>query len=710
MSETTHEGLAIFGDFGPNNPGVLTPFQSEGFGYVSDASATEQRPPWLVVRPDGGVTAFGGKSDYGQGIRSGFAVGIANELRVPFEDVEVVLGDTDRVPWDSGSFGSRATAQLGLQLRKAAATARHVLLELGADRLDLPVSELGCDDGRVFSTHDPTRSVGYGELLRDLKLERELTDDVDLTPKSEFTVSGAPAMRSEAVAHVTGQTVFARDVTLPGMLYAAVLRPPSYNASLGDVDWSAAEQLPGVVQVVRASDARYEECGTYQGGDMVAVLAESDEEAELAARVVRVEWNEQPDQLASGDMQALLAGPQLDRMVAQEKGSLESGFAAADHVLESSYYIPHQATVPMEPSAAVARWEADRLTVWAGTQGPFGIRGMLAQRFGIDEEQVRVILPDGIGGAFGAKNLCPAAQEAATLARVVGRPVRVAYSRTDEMTWRSFRIATLHEVKSGVMNDGTIVAWEFCSRHADPRMLLSGAHGIQTPYDTPNVLVTTVRPTGLSPVPNGPHYRAGGAPLNAFAAEVHIDEIAEATGIDPLELRLRNLSDPRFRRVLEAAADAIDWEPGASPTGRGQGIAAWFWAGTYIATAVRLELSGSEVKVQRVVQAVDCGLVVNPEGVAQQMEGGTMMALGTTLYEAIEFEEGRLLTPGFARYQVPRITDTVQVDTVLVGDADTPSTGVGEPPVIATSAAISNALFDLTGERHRRLPIQRYLS
>ena len=689
MSDTTApEGMAITGEVT-----VGFPAQREGFGraaYGNTEPATA-RATWLVVHPDGTATARAGKVEYGQGIRSGLAVEVADELRLPLDRVEVILGDTDRVPWDMGTFGSQSTARVGLQLRKAAATAREALLGLAADRLDLPTSDLDCSQGRVTSRSDSARGVDYGELLAGQHIELDIDDEAPITPEAEFTVMGRPVERVDAVARVTGQAIYSQDVIVPGMLFAAMLRPPSYGAKPRAVDWSVAEQMPGVVRVAHE-------------GDLIAVLAESDEAAELAARVVQVQWEQQERQPSTWDVPDLLQRTANEHFTTQEAGSLDEGFRAADGILEATYYIPYVTTAPMEPRAAVARWDDGALTVWAGTQRPFGLRTELAQQFAIEEQRVRVIAPE-IGGGFGSKSIYPVAAEAATLARLAERPVRVAYTRVEETTWSTFRPAALIEIKSGFTSDGRIVAWEFSAIHAGERAMI-GRRGSQTPYDTPHVLVTVAR--GESPLRVGSYRSLGGA-VNHFAREVHIDEIAAATGIDPVELRLRNLSQPRFRRVLEVAAERFGWDGAQPPSRRGQGVAISLDVGSYCAMAVQLEVQGTEVKVRRVAAALDCGLTVNPEGARNQVEGGIVMGMGTALYEAIEFEDGRLLNPGFARYRVPRIHNAPEIEVALVGDPDTPSTGAGEPGIVPIAAAISNAIFDLTGERHRELPIQRHL-
>ncbi|MBF6599502.1 MAG: xanthine dehydrogenase family protein molybdopterin-binding subunit [Dehalococcoidia bacterium] len=685
----TAAGLRITGDVHTGPPPARTSYARAAYANTAPDAT---KATWLVVHADGTATAYAGKVEYGQGIRTGLAIEVADELRLPVAAVEVVLGDTELVPWDMGTFGSQSTARVGLQLRKAAATAREALLELAADRFDLPAGGLRAEAGRVKADGDGGRSATYAELLAGQSVERELADDVALMPPAGFTQMARPQRRIDADARVTGAAVYARDVMVDGMLFAAVLRWPAAGARLRDVDTSTAERMPGVARVVR-------------DGHLVGVLADSDEHAAAGVAVLRAQWDEPGESPATPvDLPALLVESGRDPYVTQEAGAPEDAFRGAAGVLEATYFIPYVSNAPMEPRAAVARWDGDRLTVWAGTQRPFGIRSELAQRFGIEESAVRVIAPE-IGGGFGSKSPYPVAHEAARLARIAGCPVRVAYTRAEDMAYATFRPAALITIKSGFMSDGKLVAWRFEGYHAGDRPFL-GRRGSETPYDVPHVKVTTY--TSDSPLPTG-SYRSLGAAVNHFARESHMDEIAAAVGIDTVELRLRNLSDARFRRVLERAAAAHGWSAEAPPSKRGQGVAIGIDVGSYCATVAQLDVQGSEVRVERVTAALDCGLTVNPDGARNQVEGSVVMGMGTALYEAIDFRGGRVLNAGFTRYRVPRSSDAPAVQVELVGDDDTPSTGAGEPGIVPIAAAIANAVFDRTGTRLRELPLQRVL-
>jgi nicotinate dehydrogenase subunit B len=679
-------GLSIVGDLSPGFPARLGGYGARAYGNTSPEGPKAR---WLLVRPDGRVMVFAGKVEYGQNIRTGLAVEVADELRVPLGSVEVVLGDTDQTPWDMGTFGSQSTARVGLQLRQAAASARETLLELASRRLDLPKEDLISLDGAIASNADPGRAYSYGELVSGEAIEREINPDIELSGPNEFSVIGSDIRRIDAEDRVTGRAVYSQDVQRPGMLFARILRAPSFGADLIEADISAAERVPGV-KVVRE-------------GDLVAVLAEDDESAETAISAVSAEWKTR-GRGSTIDVPQILMETKRDPVAVRATGDVEEAFRRADHILEETYYVPHITPLPMEPRAAVAEWEDDRLTVWAGTQRPFGLRTELSGRFGIPENNVRVISTE-IGGGFGTKSWFPAGVEAATLARISGRPVRVAYTRREDLTEGTCRPAALIEVKSAFRTDGALVAWRFDAVHAGPIVYIAQREA-STPYAVEDIAVNVYCANTLVRVGS---YRSLGAAANHFARESHMDEIAAALGIDPLELRLRNMPNPRYRHVVAEAADRFRWAPAASPSKRGVGVAIGEDVGSYVATCLELEIDDKSIRVLRVVTAIDCGLVMNPEGVRNQVEGATMMGLGAALYEAIEIGDGAILNANLSRYQVPRISDTPEIEVVLAGSPTDPSTGAGEPGIVTVAPAVANAVFDATGQRIRELPLQRQL-
>ena len=544
----------------------------------------------------------------------------------------------------------------------------------------------------MASKSDPGKSVAFAELLTGQSISIEIPEEIEVHDPSAFGVMGTDTRRTDVVDRVTGKATYSQDVSRPGMLFARVLRPISFGAKLRSVDSSIAERMPGVVQIVNDDG-------------FVAVLAENDQQADAAHDLLQAEWDERDDHVSQWDLPALLASEPRDPVTMQEGGDVEAALARSMHRLEATYFVPYIAVVPMEPRAAVAEWSGDRLAVWAGTQRPFGIRSELAAHFGLKDDDVHVIAPE-IGGGFGGKSIYRPAMEAARLARIAGRPVRVAYSRTEEMTWSTFRPAALITIRSGFDDKGNITAWDYHTITTTTDRPMIGQRGSETPYRVDDVRV--VASAGPSPLSPG-SYRSLGCAVNHFAREVHMDEIAATIGADPVEFRLRNLPEPRFRAVLEAAANDFGWKTAAVPSGAGVGVAIGLDVGSYSAECVAVDVRGKEIDVKRVSSSLDCGVVYNPEGARSQMEGAIIMGLGSTLFEATEFENGRVLNTGFTRYRVPRINQVPQISVSLVGTRENASTGAGEPGIVPIAPAVANAVFDATSKRIRELPLQRHL-
>ncbi|NUQ00280.1 MAG: molybdopterin-dependent oxidoreductase, partial [Armatimonadetes bacterium] len=374
------------------------------------------------------------------------------------------------------------------------------------------------------------------------------------------------------------------------------------------------------------------------------------------------------------------------------QGSMEKGLAEADHKLQATYTIAYIAHVPLEPRAAVAQWENGKLTVWTGTQRPFGVRQELMQAFGLPAEQVRVIVPD-TGSGYGGKHTGEAAVEAACLARAAGRPVKVLWSRQEEFTWAYFRPAGVMDIISGARRDGTLTAWEQHTYNAGPA-------GLSMPYEVPHSKTESHNVRG--PLRQG-SYRGLAGPANFFARESHLDELARAVGQDPLAFRLHNLRNERLRAVFLAAAERFGW--GRRAPGTGIGVAGGIEKGGYVATCVEAGLERGRIKVYRAVTAFECGALHNPDAVRNQIEGMHSMGLGGALFEAIHFADGKILNPSLSRYRVPRFSDQTPLEVVLLDRRDLPSAGAGETPLMALAPAIANALHDATGQRLRALPL-----
>lgn len=638
---------------------------------------------WLHIGDDGGVTVFTGKVEIGQNVRTSLAQSVADELRTPFASVRMVMGDTALTPFDFGTFGSRTTPTMAPQLRRAAATARDLLIAEAARELRIAPEELTAADGKVM--HRPTgRSITYANLARGKILAQNIPAEDPVTPASKWTVAGKPIPKVDGRDFVTGRHQYTPDLRPVGALYGKVLRPPSFGARVTSFDGSAAKGMAGVTVV--------------RDGDFIGAAAPSESAAENTVEAVRAEWKEVPQPSSAELFTYLRQNVELnsdDRDVDQ-KGSVEEGFAKAAHRNDATYTIAYIAHAPLEPRAAVAEWKNDKLTVWTGTQRPFAVRDQLVDVFHVPKENVRVIVPD-TGAAYGGKHTGEAAVEAARLARAAKRPVKLVWTREEEFTWAYFRPSGVIDIKAGAASDGKITAWEFHNYN-------SGASGIGTPYSVPNQHIE-FHPVH-APLRQG-SYRALAATANHFARESHMDTLAQSVRMDPLEFRMKNLTDERLRAVFEAAAKSFGWPRKKTQEGQGFGMGGGIEKNGHVATfaEVAVDRGSGSVRVVRVSTAFDCGAVVNPDGLRNQIIGANVMGLGGALFEAIEFDNGRITNARFSRYRVPRFRDLPEIEAVLVDRKDIPSAGAGETPIVGLAPAIGNAIFDATGVRLKGMPM-----
>jgi isoquinoline 1-oxidoreductase len=656
---------------------------AQGRGYPTDLNA------YLRVGEDGRVTVFSGKIEMGQGVMTSLAQMAAEDLGVSLDAIEMVMGDTDRCPWDMGTFGSLTTRMFGPAVRTAAAEARQVLLRLASERLGVPKDRLAVERGVVSVRGESARKVSYGALARGQALVRTVDDEAVQRSVAEFTVIGRSPGRLDGVDKVTGAGKYAADVRLPGLLYARLLRPPAHGATLARVDASEAAKVDGVTIV-------------NQDG-IVAVLHADPEVAEAALGRLRAEWNPAPPGADTDGVFADLLGRAPRPRVRGVKGDVEAARAAATRTFESTFRKGYLAHAPMEPHVSTASLEKGKLTVWASTQTPFPTHDQLAQVLGLEPGSVRVLTPY-VGGGFGGKSSGRQSEEAARLARITGRPVQVAFTRPEEFFYDAFDPASVVKIASALDGNGKITFWDY-------DVYFAGDRAAELFYDVPN---TRIRAYGGWGGPGadahrfavGP-WRAPGASMNVFARESHVDVMAAAAQADPLEFRLRNTSDPRARGVLQAAANAFGWTPSAGPSGRGQGIACGVDSGSYasLAASVTVDRASGKIRVDRVVCAQDMGVVVSPEGATMQVEGCVTMGLGYVLAEEVRFRGGEVLDENFDTYELPRFSWLPRIETVLVkNDALSPQGG-GEPAIVPMGAAIANAVFDATGARLYRLPL-----
>ena len=532
-----------------------------------------------------------------------------------------------------------------------------------------------------------SRSISYAELAKGRKLEKYLDVKPPVEDYTKFTYVGTPYMHSDAYEKVTGRAVYTGDLKLPGMLHARILRPPSHGAKLVTADTSAVEKMDGV-KVVR-------------DGDFIAVVSENRDLADLAVVRINAEYSFDELKVSNETLFDYINKGEYRVNVVRTSGEPDTAQAQCDKVFDHEYHDPYLAHAPIEPHTALARFEGEKLTVWASTQSPFGLQDSIVRDMGLTRENVRVITPF-VGGGFGGKSANSQGVEAARLAKLTGKPVMVAWTRDEEFFYDTFHPAAVVKVKSGLDKAGRIHLWDY-------HVYLAGTRGSETIYDVPNARTTSysqdrskypVHPFGTGA------WRAPNNNTNTFARETQIDIMANAAGMDPLEFRLKNLTDEKMIGVLKAVADKFGYKPGKTPSGRGIGIACGTDAGTWVAHIAEVEVDRmtGKVKVLKLACAQDMGLCVNPQGALIQMEGCLTMALGYTFTEELKFEGGNIHNRNFDSYEIPRFSWVPKLECVILDKKDQAPQGGGEPAIIAVGAAVGNAIFDAVGARLFRVP------
>ena len=622
---------------------------------------------WLHIDEQGKVTVYSGKTEIGQNVRTSLAQAVADELRIPLDTITMVMADTDLVPFDQGTFGSQSTPRMSPQLARAAAAAREMLIDQAASRLQVDRGALTVKDGKVIASDG--RAVTFGDLTKNQKLTGTVAAQAAVTPVARWSTRGTAPKKVNGRAFVTGAHQFTPDVVRPNMQHGRILRPSSLGATLVSLDESGAKAVAGA-SVVR-------------DGEFIGVVAPTERAARRAAAAVKVQWKPATGQPSSETLYEHLkrgstnGRPGTPTIV----GDTSAALASAAKTFDASYRIPYIAHVPLEPRAAVAEWANDgKLTVWCGTQRPFGVRSELATAFRLPEDRVRVIVPD-TGSAYGGKHSGEHAIEAARLAKAAGKPVKLVWARDEEFTWGYMRPAGVIDIKAGVDANGRVIAWNFVNWN-------SGGSAIRTPYDVPNQRI--VFNASDSPLRQG-SYRGLAATANHYAREMHMDAIARALGVDAVEFRLRHLKDERMRAVLTAVAQKIGW-PKPSAAGRAVGIACGTEKGSYVATAAEVSKAAGGFKVERLITAFECGAIVNPDGLRNQVEGAVVQGLGGALFEAIEFKDGVIVNGTMEQYRVPRFKDTPPMEVLLLDRKDLPSAGAGETPIVCVAPAIGSAV------------------
>jgi nicotinate dehydrogenase subunit B len=678
---------------------------------------------WLRINPDGGATIFTGKVELGQGILTALAQIAAEELDLPLSRIEMISGDTGQTPNEGHTAGSLSVENSGTALRMAVAEVRAILIDLAAKRLAAPADQLTVADGAIAAPDD--RKVGYGELVQTLDLKREATAKVAPKPASTYRVVGRSVRRLDIPAKVTGGAAYIQDIRLPGMLHGRVVRPPRYGAKLENLDETAAKAIPGVVAVVR-------------DGSFVGVVAEREEQAikARAALSAAARWSGGTD-LPDMDKtyEHLLSLPAIDTVASEKQASPRPSGA---RVVEATYRKPYLAHASMGPSCALAEFRDGKFTVWSHTQGVFPLRLDLAKSLHVEPAAIRCIFAEG-AGCYGRNGQDDVALDAALLARAVpGRPVRVQWMRDDEFAWEPYGSAMVMKAQ-GAVADGKIVDWQY--------ELWSGPHGIRPGApDGSNLFASwslaqsQKRPVARNiPLPAGgsdrnaiPAYdlpnqrivnhfipdmpiwvsslRTLGGYANVFAVECFMDELAAAAGIDPIAFRLAHLSDPRARAVIEAVARKSGWkqgETGDGARGRGIGFARYKNLASYVAVVAEVEVDrgSGTVRVPRVTAAVDAGLIINPDGLANQIEGGIVQSVSWTLKEEVRFDRSGIRSRDWASYPILTMPEAPSVEVELINRLNERPLGTGEASQGPAAAAVVNAFANATGKRIRDLPL-----
>jgi isoquinoline 1-oxidoreductase len=639
----------------------------------------------IHIAKDGVITVLTGKIEMGQGARAELSQSAAEELRVPVDRVQMVMGDTGQVPDDGTTAGSRTTPSTVPAVRQAAAVAREILVKLAAQRWSVEPSALAVQDGRIIHTASQ-RNLSYAELAQSEDLPKAFQQDlpgVAVTLVKDCKVLGTSVPRPNRRDLVTGAHSFPSDIVRPGMLHGKVLRPPSFGAKLMSIDLAPAKAMQDVVVV--------------QDGSFVGLAAPTTFRARqaLEALAATAQWESAPHPSSKELFDYLrqrAQGGVPDNPFAEEQTSAKQG-------LRQTYRVPYVQHAPLEPRVAVAEWTDGRLTVWTGTQAPFGYHAELARVFRLENDQVRVLVPD-FGSGFGGKHTAEAAVEAARLARAAGRPVSLRWTREEEFTWAYFRPAALIEVEATLNARGVLTSWHFLN-------INSGGAAVDTPYRAGK---TRCRYVASDPPLRQGSYRTLAATANNFAREAFMDELAAAAGMDPLDFRLAHLENPRLRAVLEQAAQRFNWRERVQQKQPdvGVGLACGTEKGSYVAACAEIvvDRTHDRIVVRRVCEVFECGAILNPDNLLSQVQGCILMGMGPALREEMRFQDGKMRNANFAGYQVPRFSDVPELDIHLLHRPDLASVGGGETPILTIAPALANAVFHATGHRVTALPIR----
>jgi nicotinate dehydrogenase subunit B len=706
---------------------ALDPLEAAGQPALQPGNARAQLDvrevdSFLALHPDGAVTIYTSKVDVGTGMRIAIAQMAAEELGVRVSRVGLVDGDTGRCPNNGGTGGSTGLTRGGTAVRQAAATARQELLRRASARLSVSPGALTIDAG-VVRPLTGGRGIAIGRLLEGGRFALPVDAGAPLVSAAAYRVVGASPPRPDVPAKCTGGYEYIQDFTIPGMLHARVVRPPAIGARLISVDQTSIAHLPGV-RVVRLES-------------FLAVVSANEWAAVRGARELEAVWSEWQGLPGHEHLEPYLRGGVIEReQTVVDRGAAAEAMAGAAGTLAATYFWPCQSHASLGPSCAVAEVRGTSAAIWTSSQVTYGLRATLARVFGFAPERLRVVFVEG-SGSYGTNGADHAAADALLLSKTIGQPVRVQWSRQDEHGWDPKGPQQLLDLRAGLAADGTIVAWEtemwLPANRRGARILLAaeaagltqdngrdaaGVHENGDPsYPVENVRVQVhwLRDTPLNPS----NLRAPGKPGNVFAVEGFVDEIAAHNGVDALEFRRRRLADPRALEVIDRAAAAFKWDARPSPGrrrgdakqlhGRGMAYTRYKQAENYVAMFIEVAVDAATgaIAVPRVVCAHDCGLVVNPEALRNQIEGAITQTLSRALHEEVQFDTSRVTSVDWASYPILRASEAPSIEVVLIDRRDQPLWGAGEAAAVPVAAALGNAVFDATGVRLRRVPFTR---
>jgi CO/xanthine dehydrogenase Mo-binding subunit len=692
-------------------------------GFLGKPVAIDAVDGFLAIHADGSVTLFSGKVDLGTGARAALRQMAAEELDVPLERITMIEGDTALTPDQGPTAGSAGVSRGGMQIRQAAATARQALLVRASQRLGQPVTDLEVADGIVKSKSGGA-GVSYADLIGDQRMNLKVDQKAPLKDHTKFRIIGQPVRRPDVPAKVTGRHVFVHDFSLPGMLHGRVIRPPAIGATLVSVDESSIASIPGT-RVVRIES-------------FLGVCAENEWNAVRGARQLKATWS---PWAGLPDHAKLFAEIRATRVIRDEtmatRGDALAALAGNARSVSATYEWPIQSHGSLGPSCAVADVTTDRATIWTASQATHKFQPAFARILGLPEAKVRLIYLDG-SGCYGMNGHEDAAADAALMSKALGRPVRVQWSREDEHGWDPKGPPQLLELRAAVDAQGEVVAWDSqawlpaatpnlpnipllgpeAAGIAQPMGRFTGLIGqnVNPPYEFPNMraVVHWLKDTPL----RSSNLRSPGKVANCFAVESFTDEVAALAGANPVEFRLRYLKDPRGIEVIRRTAARMGWRPRPSPqavnstapvlTGRGIAYVHYKHNENYVAVGMEVEVErrSGRIRVTRVVCAHDCGLMINPDCVQNQLEGSILQSLSRTLLEEVVFDRSRVTSVDWSSYPILTFADAPPIEFELVKRPDVPPLGVGEAASTPVPAALSNAVFDATGVRLRTAPFR----